>query len=121
MYINSIYIKFREIKMTSAYSEALCAWLHQQDAAKMTPKYVACMEAKFDTWLHELMVRNNFSMRLIERCVSIDELFEEFVNRNQEELDLCEEMIGIEKQYLIDAGEDAYYLSYRENEEEYDY
>jgi HEPN domain-containing protein len=53
--------------------------------------------------------------------VSIDELFEEFVNRNQEELDLCEEMIGIEKQYLIDAGEDAYYLSYRENEEEYDY
>jgi hypothetical protein len=87
----------------------------------MTPKYVACMEAKFDTWLHEFMVRNNFSMRLIERCVSIDELFEEFVNRNQEELDLCEEMIGIEKQYLIDSGEDAYYLSYRENEEEYDY
>ena len=34
---------------------------------------------------------------------------------------LCEEMIGIEKQYLIDSGEDAYYLSYRENEEEYDY
>ncbi len=121
MYINSIYIKFREIKMTSTYSEALCAWLQQHDVAKMTTKYVGRTEAKIDTWLHEFMVRNNFSMRLIESCVCNDELFEVFVDGDQQELEELEEMIGDEKEFRILCGDDAYYLSYRENEEEYDY
>ena len=73
--------------MTATYSESLCAWLHQEDSAKMTTKYVSCMEAKFDTdtWLQELMVGNNCSSKIVERYVSIEELFE---NRNQEEDDL---------------------------------
>ena len=117
MYINSIYIKFREIKMTSAYSEALCAWLQQHDVAKMTTKYVARKEAKFDTWLREFMVTNNFSMRLIERCVSIDELFDDFENGVFDINSMWEEIIATEKQELIDSGEDEYDWSYRENED----
>ncbi len=119
MYINSIYIKFREIKMTFTYSEASCTWL--KNHLKMTPKYIACLEEKFNTWLREFMVRNNCSMRVIEHSVGIQELFREFMIYYTNLDDVYAKIGLLKKQRLIDdSGEYVYVydLSYRVSEED---
>ncbi len=80
------------------------------------------IDGKFDMWMYDFMVRNNFSMSMVMRCVSREQLFQEFVNGNQIGLERCAHFIRQEKERLIrENEEDEYYLSFRENEETEDW
>lgn len=118
---NQIKCKMASELVGTLSTSRLYTWLLEQDAAKMTPKYMQAMKRKFNTWLHEFQVRNDFSLSMVTRCVSIEELYEEFINKNDEQLEIYEEIIREEMLFLINRGEDAYHLSYHANEEEENY
>lgn len=124
-----MYIKSSSIAMESNKSEfyyqMFNPWIQQcqyNNAMRQQQGWEPSIDGKFDTWMYDFMVRNNFSMSMVMRCVSREQLFQEFVNGNQIGLERCAHFIRQEKERLIrENEEDEYYLSFRENEETEDW
>ena len=112
-----------ESNKSEFYYKMFNPWMDKcQYNAMMRQTAEPSMEEKFDTWMYEFMVRNNFSMSMVMRCVSNEQLFQEFVNGNEISLERYADCIRQEKERLVrDGEEDEYYLSFRENEETEDY
>jgi hypothetical protein len=75
-----------ESNKSEFYYQMFNPWIQQcqcNNAMRQQQGWEPSIDGKFDMWMYDFMIRNNFSMSMVMRCVSREQLFQEFVNGNQ--------------------------------------